>query len=169
MRRSLIVLLLSLFSLPALAASLDVMVEIPRLHVAEYHRPYVAVWIENGQHDVAAQLAVWYQLHGREDGRKWLKDLRQWWRRGGRSLNMPVDGITGATRPVGQHRLHFTFGKPPLGKLAPGDYTLIIEAVRETGGREYLRFPFSWPVKDSLHLEKQGQRELGKATLDITF
>ena len=28
---------------PALAAGLDVSVEIPRLNVAEYHRPYVAI------------------------------------------------------------------------------------------------------------------------------
>ncbi len=31
---------------PAFAADLSVSVEIPRLSVAAYHRPYVAVWIE---------------------------------------------------------------------------------------------------------------------------
>ena len=37
---------------PAMAASLDISVEVPRLNVAEYHRPYVALWIEdsNGTH-----------------------------------------------------------------------------------------------------------------------
>ena len=34
--------------LPALAADLRVQVEIPQLDVAEYHRPYVALWIEQG-------------------------------------------------------------------------------------------------------------------------
>ena len=31
---------------PAAAQSIDVTVNIPRLKVAEYHRPYVAIWIE---------------------------------------------------------------------------------------------------------------------------
>ena len=31
---------------PALAQTMDVTVTIPRLSVAEYHKPYVAIWIE---------------------------------------------------------------------------------------------------------------------------
>ena len=31
---------------PAMAADLAVTVEIPRLSVAEYHKPYVAIWVE---------------------------------------------------------------------------------------------------------------------------
>jgi hypothetical protein len=34
-----------LLATPALAADLELSLEIPRLTVAEYHRPYVAVWI----------------------------------------------------------------------------------------------------------------------------
>src|SRR5690606_19888392 len=83
---------LALVSVPALAASLDLTVELPRLDVSEYHRPYVAVWIERPDHEVAANLAVWYQQRPakdnqsgkQEEGSKWLSDLRQWWRRSGR-------------------------------------------------------------------------------------
>jgi hypothetical protein len=32
-------------------------------------------------------------------------------------------------------------------KLAPGDYTLVVEAAREVGGRELVKIPFSWPAK----------------------
>ena len=47
--------------LPALAADLRVQVEIPQLDVAEYHRPYVALWIEqDNQHK--ADLNVWYDI-----------------------------------------------------------------------------------------------------------
>ena len=87
------------------AADLSLSVEIPQLPVAEYHRPYVAIWIEGADQNIAANLAVWYQVRG--DHTKWLPDLRQWWRRGGRDLKVPVDGLTGATRPVGQHLLKF--------------------------------------------------------------
>ncbi|WP_233244732.1 DUF2271 domain-containing protein, partial [Caulobacter sp. HMWF009] len=45
---------------PALAADLNVTVEIPRLSVAEYHRPYVSIWIETADASAAGTLAVWY-------------------------------------------------------------------------------------------------------------
>lgn len=169
MLRPLAACLLVLAALPATAADLDLTVQIPRLSVAEYHRPYVAAWIEREDRSVAAQLAVWYaQKDTREGaGTRWLPDLRQWWRRGGRELNLPVDGVSGATRPAGEQRLHFVHGKPPLGTLAPGAYTLVVEAVREVGGREVLRLPFAWPADAPRHLKAQGQSELGTVRLDI--
>ena len=70
---------------PVFAADMNLTVEIPTLKVAEYHRPYVAVWIEREDHSVAANLAVWYDVKKADgEGTKWLKDMRQWWRRSGR-------------------------------------------------------------------------------------
>ncbi|MBX6316906.1 DUF2271 domain-containing protein [Pigmentiphaga sp.] len=152
----------------AQAADMAVRIEIPRLNVAEYHRPYVAVWIEGPDQKVAANLAVWYDLKLKNDeGTKWLKDLRQWWRRSGRELTMPVDGVSGATRPVGEHQLSFSEGKAPLGKLAEGKYELVVEAAREVGGRELLRIPFHWPPKGPEQAEARGQHELGRVALQI--
>jgi hypothetical protein len=66
-------------AIDASAAELKIDVEIPRLNVAEYHRPYIAIWIEHPDQRVAQHLAVWYQTDPKkEDGRQWLKDLRQW-------------------------------------------------------------------------------------------
>ena len=94
--------------LPAFAADLELNIEIPRINAAEYHRPYVAAWIEKSDNTVAGDLAVWYDLDKKNnEGTKWLKDMRQWWRRSGRTLSMPVDGVSGATRPVGAHALSF--------------------------------------------------------------
>lgn len=161
-------LLLPCLSAPALAGSLDITVEIPRLQVAEYHRPYVAVWIENADAAAVAQLAVWYDLNNtKEDGAQWLKDLRQWWRRGGRNLSLPVDGVTGATRPSGQHRLQFDTKAAPLKKLPAGNYQLVVEAAREVGGRELVRLPFSWPITRETHLNESGTHELGRVDLDL--
>src|SRR5690606_29521858 len=100
----------ALLAAPARAEQLEITVEIPQLNVAEYHRPYVALWIEGADQKAAANLAVWYQLRGTAEGEgtKWLPDLRQWWRKLGRTLEMPVDGVTGATRPAGKHELSFT-------------------------------------------------------------
>jgi len=147
------------------AADLSLNVEIPNLPVAEYHRPYLAIWIEAPDQTIAANLAVWYQLRG--DHTKWLPDLRQWWRRGGRDLKVPVDGLTGATRPVGQHLLKFDAAEAPLAKLAPGNYALVVEAVREVGGREAVRIPFEWPIKAAKRESVQGTKELGAVALTL--
>jgi hypothetical protein len=149
----------------ASAADLSLNVEIPQLPVAEYHRPYVAVWIEGADQTIAANLAVWYNLRG--DHTKWLPDLRQWWRRGGRDLKVPVDGLTGATRPVGQHILKFDAAQPPLKSLAPGQYSLVVEAVREVGGREAVRLPFTWPIKAATREAASGKTELGAVALTL--
>ena len=151
------------------SAELNVKLEIPRLDVAEYHRPYVAVWVENQDQSAAAQLAVWYQTDSKkEDGTQWLKDLRQWWRRGGRELNMPVDGVTGATRPAGEHVLSFKSIDKQLAQLAPGKYNVVVEAVREVGGRELLRLPFEWPGTQKQQATAQGKSELGAIALTVT-
>ena len=149
----------------AAAADLSLSVEIPQLPVAEYHRPYVAIWIEGPDQTIAAHLAVWYQVHG--DHTKWLPDLRQWWRRGGRDLKVPVDGLTGATRPVGQHLLKFDAAQAPLASLKPGQYAVVVEAVREVGGREAVRIPFEWPIKAATRANATGSKELGAVALSL--
>ena len=162
-------LLAALLAGPTLAADLEVTVAIPRLDVAEYHRPYVAVWIERPDNSVAANLAVWYDLKmANDEGTKWLKDMRQWWRRSGRTLQMPVDGVSGATKPAGEHRLQFKAGKPPLVDLPTGDYRLVVEAAREVGGRELQQIPFQWPPQRAERLQAQGQHELGAIGLELT-
>ena len=151
----------------AFASELNVAVEVPRLEGAEYHRPYVAVWIEREDQTVATNLAVWYETGNRKEGTKWLSDLRQWWRRSGRDQTFPIDGVTGPTRPVGTHQLKFTGEKAPLASLAAGKYKLVVEAAREAGGREVVRVPFEWPAKSAQSLTGKGSSELGTIALNL--
>lgn len=152
---------------PAIAADMTISIEIPRLDVAEYHRPYVAAWIERPDSTVATNLLVWYDVDKKNgEGTKWLKDMRQWWRRSGRTLKMPVDGVSGATRPAGNHAVGFKGNSKPLAGLAPGHYTLVVEAAREVGGREMLSIPFDWSGKAQSQ-SVQGKSELGKVALSI--
>ena len=163
-------ILMALLLIPAAlpAAQLDITLEIPRLTVAEYHRPYVAVWLERPDHSVAANLAVWYDTDMKAgEGSKWLKDMRQWWRRSGRTLSMPVDGVSGATRPVGQHQIRFSDTRGPLKTLAPGEYVLFIEAARDVGGRELVSLPLRWPPTKPQQLLAQGKTELGQVRVSI--
>ena len=133
--------------------------------MAEYHRPLRGDLDRRTGQAIAANLAVWYQVRG--DHTKWLPDLRQWWRRGGRDLKVPVDGLTGATRPVGQHVLKFDAAAEPLARLPPGQYALVVEAVREVGGREAVRIPFEWPIKAAKRESAQGKTELGAVALTL--
>jgi hypothetical protein len=169
MLKSLSLAAVALFASSASAAEVGISVEVPSIDASEYHRPYVAIWIEKPDQSVAANLAVWYQQKDTKEGAgtKWLVDLRQWWRRSGRDQEMPIDGVSGATRPVGHHQLSFDAAKPPFSSLQPGKYGLVVEAVREVGGRELLRIPFEWPINESQHLHAQGEHELGSIKLDL--
>lgn len=157
-----------LSAVSASASDLTISVEVPALDVAEYHKPYVSIWIENEKGE-STNLAVWYQLEERgqksDKGEEWLKDMRQWWRRTGRDLDMPVDGVSGATRAPGKHSVTFTEGKAPLGKLKRGNYVLLVEAAREVGGREVVKVPFSWPL--ATEQSAKGSKELGEVKLSL--
>jgi len=152
---------------PAAAAELSVTLEIPRLEVAEYHRPYVAIWVERPDQQAATTLAVWYDMGQRNnEGEKWLKDIRQWWRRAGREMRLPVDGVSGATRAPGRHTQAFDAAKGPLSQLPPGSYNLVVETAREVGGREMLRLPFQWPPAAQSQTAR-GESELGAVTVNL--
>lgn len=158
------VALSGLMASPALAADLTLSLEIPRLTVAEYHRPYVAVWIENADKTAVKTLAVWYDVKKKDaEGEKWLKDMRQWWRRAGRDLKMPVDGVSAATRAPGKHQVVFSAAK--IGNLPAGEYNVVVEAAREVGGVEVVRTPFQWPPKAPATTSAAGSTELGALSL----
>jgi hypothetical protein len=157
----------SLAVCPAIASEATIAIEIPRLSVVEYHRPYVAFWLESNG-DKITNLAVWYDIKAKDnEGTKWLKDMRQWWRRTGRELSMPSDGLSSPTRAPGTHQLSFDQASKALSGLAPGNYSLVVEAAREVGGRELLRIPFEWPPKGPQSIETKGEAEIGAVTLKL--
>lgn len=152
---------------PATAQTMTVSVAIPRLSVAEYHRPYVAIWLEK-EGTAPRTLSVWYDVGmAKGEGTKWLRDIRQWWRVSGRTMRFPADGVSSATRAPGNQKISFTAGKGPLGAIGAGNYTLVVEAAREVGGREILRLPFAWPPKPGAVAKAQGNSELGAVSLSF--
>lgn len=151
------------------AQTLDVTLAIPKLSVAEYHKPYVAIWLE--KEGVSPRtIAVWYDfdLKGSEGaGTKWLRDIRMWWRASGRGMSFPADGVTGATRGPGAHKLNFVGGRGSMPILTPGKYKLKIEAAREVGGRELLELPFTWNGSAPASARAAGSGELGAVSMTI--
>jgi len=162
-----IALSLPLLGAQAAAADMAVKLDIPRLNVAEYHRPYLALWLEKPDQSFVANLAVLYDIKKKDNGgTKWLKDMRQWWRKSGRDLQVPVDGVTGATRAPGEHTLSFS-GNKEVAALPAGEYQLVMEVSREAGGREVIRVPFKWPVKSPQNLSAKGKEELGAVSVQL--
>ena len=140
------------------AAAETISITIPQLKVAEYHRPYVAAWLEPAAGGPAHTLLVWYDIKkvGREPGTKWLAELRSWWRKGGNAMKMPADGISGATRAPGTYKI------PLPANLPTGQYVLKVEAAREAGGRELVSVPIKVPGANG---SATGKTELGAVTV----
>ncbi len=154
------------FPAPAGAQTLDLSIAIPQLKVAEYHRPYVAVWLEK-QGVAPRTVAVWYDVKkANGEGTKWLRDVRQWWRASGRTMSFPADGVSGATRAPGVQKLRLVGGRAGMPMLTPGDYTLVVEAAREVGGREVVRIPFAWNGGSAAGSAK-GASELGAVSFTL--
>ena len=153
-------------ALPARSAELALKIQLPRMDIAEYHKPYVAAWIEKASdQSFAGNVALWYDVNKRNNGgAKWLKDMRSWWRKSGHDAPA-VDGVTGATRTAGEHAINLLDTKT-VAALAPGQYEVVVEAARENGGREVLRVPFDWPVRKAQSARAQGQGELGTVAID---
>ena len=140
------------------ASASTVSVTLPRLPLAEYKRPYAAGWIEPAAGGPPRSLFVWYDLKkgGNEPGVKWLADLRTWWRKAGRTMKLPADGVSGATRAPG------TYAIPLPADLAPGKYVVSIEVARENGGRELVSVPVSVPNPNA---RGGGKSEVGAITV----
>jgi hypothetical protein len=152
----------------AVGAELAVKFEIPQLNVAEYHRPYVAMWLESAAQPAVTNLAVLYDVKKKDNaGVKWVKDLRTFWRKSGRDMTLPMDGVSGATRATGEQKMSFGPAVNQIDKLPAGDYQLVIEAAREAGGRELVRVPFKLPLAGKQTLSARGKEELGAVTLQI--
>ena len=153
-------LLWSVISLSAKAQTTGKLQLSLKQQTGEYHAPYTAAWIENERAGSVRSLLLW------RDDPKWLKDIRRWWRKVGRKDAALVDAITSATRVAGNHTQTFSLNDDDQKPLAAGRYTLLIEVVREKGGRELIRMPFELDGTDKNYNAK-GSTELGKINFSI--
>lgn len=97
-----------------------------------YRRPYVAVWLEDALGDPACSLALWIQKE------RWLADLRRWHKHY-RNQRGVIDALTQATRKPGSYDLVWHGVDDDGRALAPGKFTVLIEAAREHGTYQLLK------------------------------
>ncbi len=137
---------------------LEIQVELPKIETGSYHRPYVAVWIENEQQQPVRLVEAWLEKPD------WIKDLRRFWRKLGRSEPQLVDARTGATKGPGSYKVRWD-GKDEQGNaVAAGNYVLFVKAARERGGRNLAKQVFTWDGS-AVQIEIKASKELGKIKL----
>ena len=126
-RKCMLILVLAIGCTGAKARQMEVNFELPEFSTANYHNPYVAIWLESETENQT--LMLWHLKRSEKD--KWLKDIRRWWRKLGRYGEAP-DAVTGATKGPGDyHKRFFVEGAT--------QFKLFIEVVREDGGRSLLK------------------------------
>ncbi|MCD1597959.1 DUF2271 domain-containing protein [Rheinheimera aquimaris] len=142
------------------AAPHEITVQLPEIETSQYHRPYVAVWVEDAQQQPVRLIALWVEKPD------WLKDLRRFWRKIGRSNTALVDAVSGATQKPGTYTLQWD-GKDDNGEpLAAGQYQLLVEAAREQGGRSLRKHEFMLPAKGAV-IDIAADGELGDITVRL--
>ncbi|MCC5853069.1 MAG: DUF2271 domain-containing protein [Alkalimonas sp.] len=142
------------------AQELSISLELPVIETAQYYRPYVAVWVEDETQQSVRLIALWRKEPD------WLKDIRRFWRKIGRSETELVDARTGATRTPGRYQLSWD-GLDDAGKPVPaGQYTLLVEASREQGGRSLQRQSFQWDGSSQQYTQ-DAMPELGELRITL--
>lgn len=139
---------------------LSIDVELARFE-GRFHRPFVAVWVENKKKEPVRNLALWFNKP------KWLPDLKKWYSKnyesnGGRER---IGSISSATRSAGKYTLKWD-GLDDTGKpVKSGKYTIYIEAAREHGTYQLIKQEIEWNGKPQQY-NLQGGVEITATTLD---
>lgn len=122
------------------------------------HRPFVAVWVEDENHQPVRNLALWYNKP------RWLPELRAFYAQP-RTANDNLGSVTSATRSPGAYTLQWD-GKDNAGQyVKQGKYTVCIEAAREHGTYQLMRQEMDFngkPKQQTLN----GNVEIATAALD---
>ena len=146
---------------------LAVDLEIAAQEGARYHRPYVAVWVEDASGKEVRTLSTWVNTSGR--GPRYIRELRRWSRvagdvqqAGGPDL---VGTMSSATRLPGRYTVTWD-GKDESGRpVEQGTYRVIIEAAREHGTYGVMQENMTFGTKPEA-VDLAGNTEIRGARLD---
>lgn len=147
---------------------LAVDLEIAQQQGARYHRPYVAVWIEDAAGRPVRTLTLWVNNSGR--GPRYIRELRRWFSAerdqqasGGPDL---VATVSSATRLPGQYALSWN-GRDDRGNVVEqGTYRVMIEAAREHGSYQLMQQELTLTTKP-VAADLPGNEEIGRARVEF--
>jgi len=132
-----------------------------------YHRPYVAVWVEDPSGRRVRTLSLWVNTTGR--GPRYIRELRRWFSgerevedAGGPDL---VATMSSATRLPGQYTVTWN-GRDDRGNVVDqGDYRVVIEAAREHGSYQLMQQDLTLAAKPTA-ADLSGNQEIGSARVE---
>lgn len=124
-------------------ADYRVSLQIPQMDVADYKRPYGALWLAHTDNSPIVVLRLW------RDEERWLKDLKFFWRKVLRS-GAKTDAVTRATRGPGQRVVNWDGTDASGNPLVAGEYKLCAEVAREHGGHTAKCIRFYHPLTKPL-------------------
>jgi hypothetical protein len=146
---------------------LAVDLEIAAQQGSRYHRPYVAVWVEDAGGRPVRTLSVWVNTSGR--GPRYIRELRRWFSMersqedsGGPDL---VATVSSATRLPGQYTVTWN-GRDDRGAVVDqGSYRLVIEAAREHGSYQLMEQDLTLGAKP-VAADLGSNEEIGRARVE---
>ena len=132
-----------------------------------YHRPYVAVWVEDATGQSVRTLSVWVNTTGR--GPRYIRELRRWFtaERDQRDAGGPelVATVSSATRMPGQYTVTWN-GRDDRGNVVEqGSYRVVVEASREHGTYQLMQQELTLAAKP-VAAELPGNEEIGRARVE---
>ena len=146
---------------------LAVAFEIATQRGERYHRPYVAVWVEDSAGNPVRTLSVWVNTNGK--GPRYIRELRRWISAersqesaGGPDLSAT---ISSATRLPGRYEVTWD-GRDDRGNaVAQGNYRVLIEAAREHGSYQLMQQQLSLGTKP-VTADLGGNEEIARAHVE---
>jgi len=154
---------------PAPKLDLLITLELASMDNPRFRRPYVAVWIEDKDHNSIRTIALWSQKP------RYLDSLRNWYRENNSNVGLQPTAdptpriaytISSATRPPGKYTLRWD-GLDDAGKpVPPGTYTVSIEAAREHGTYQIMRQEINFDGHSPHQFTLPGNTEIAGAALD---
>jgi len=132
-----------------------------------YHRPYVAVWVEDANGKPVRTLSVWVNTSGR--GPRYIRELRRWFTMerdqedaGGPDL---ITTVSSATRLPGQYTVTWN-GRDDRGNVVDqGAYRVVIEAAREHGSYQLMQQDLTLGAKP-VAADLGSNEEIGRARVE---
>jgi thiamine biosynthesis lipoprotein len=132
-----------------------------------YHRPYVAVWIEDAAGRPVRTLSLWVNTNGR--GPRYIRELKSWVRAerdqqaaGGPDL---VATVSSATRLPGHYSVTWDGRDENRKPVDQGTYRVFIEAAREHGTYQMMQHDMTFGAKP-VAADLGGNVEIKGARLD---
>jgi len=132
-----------------------------------YHRPYVAVWVEDANGKPVRTLSVWVNTSGR--GPRYIRELRRWFSMerdqqdaGGPDL---ITTVSSATRLPGQYTVTWNGRDDRGGVVDQGAYRVVIEAAREHGSYQLMQQDLTLGAKP-VAADLGSNEEIGRARVE---